>query len=34
MLVTGYLDLDEEIVSKMLTEQYFGLLQRKKENAK
>ena len=34
MLVTGYLDLDEEIVSKMLTEQYYGLLQRKKENAK
>ena len=33
MLVTGYLDLDEEIISAMLTDNYFGLLRRKKESA-
>ena len=32
MLVTGYLDLEEPVISSMLTDVYLGLLNRSKEN--
>lgn len=32
MLVTGYLDLEEQVISSMLTDVYLGLLNRSKEN--
>ena len=34
MLVTGYLNLEEEIISAALTDLYFGQLQRQKEGTK
>ena len=32
MLVTGYLDLEEPVISSMFTDVYLGLLNRSKEN--
>ena len=34
MLVTGYLNLEEEMISAALTDLYFGQLQRQKEGTK